>query len=322
MTDETATAIPISDYPDPVFAYTLRDNEPSITTSNRHFEQLVGDRTAETVTELFETYDVVDATDAAGPLGHFRRGEAGSIYLDDRGERGPFVARVAPTSENEGYVVFTPVDDCPDVMETVGVGDVASVISHDLRNPLDVAEAHLRAARETGDREHFEQVARSHDRMERIIRDVLTLDPSRSVVTRSEQVDVETAVEDAWRSVETDRATLDIADSLPTTKADPDRLRRLFENLFRNSLEHGDQAGDGTTVTITIGTLENGFYVADDGTGIPQDEQDRVFEPGYSTKDRGTGLGLAIVERIAAVHEWAVTLTTASNGGARFEVRF
>jgi signal transduction histidine kinase len=254
------------------------------------------------------------------------------------------------------------------------------VISHDLRNPLDVAKAHLTAARETGDPEHFESVADAHDRMERIIRDVLTLTRGDAVVDPSDRVSIETAATDAWQSVDTDGAMLDLIGSLPTVTADADRVRRLFENLFRNAVEHGstshrsrtldDDPEDGSTddrtrsrdsgdhdsdapvsnthgdrgerspktrdqsldrgeeatsdgsLTVTVGALSDGFYVADDGTGIPADERETVFEPGHSSTNGGTGLGLAIVERIIAAHDWNVTLTTADCGGARFEIRF
>jgi len=72
-------------------------------------------------------------------------------------------------------------------------------------------------------------------------------------------------------------------------------------------------------VTVTVGSLEDGFYVADDGPGIPEADREKVFESGYSTDGDGTGLGLAIVRRIAQAHGWDVTLTTSESGGARFE---
>jgi len=103
-----------------------------------------------------------------------------------------------------------------------------------------------------------------------------------------------------------------------TVEANPDRLRRLFENLFRNALEHGSPAA-----TVTVGTLDDvdadGFYVADDGTGIPADAHDSVFDPGYTTADDGTGFGLSIVRRISDAHGWEVDVTGSDDGGARFE---
>ncbi|MFB6078318.1 MAG: sensor histidine kinase, partial [Halarchaeum sp.] len=97
--------------------------------------------------------------------------------------------------------------------------------------------------------------------------------------------------------------------------ADPSRLGQLFENLFRNAVEHG-----GDDVTVTVGDLDDGFYVEDDGPGIPADEREVVFEPGYSNEADGTGLGLAIVEQTAAGHDWTLTVSESSAGGARFEI--
>ena len=98
--------------------------------------------------------------------------------------------------------------------------------------------------------------------------------------------------------------------------ADKPRLRQLLENLFRNAIEHA-----GSEVEVTVGALEDGFYVADDGPGISEDEHDQVFETGFTTSDGGTGFGLAIVEEIATAHGWTVEVTESAAGGARFEVR-
>nr|WP_281362342.1 ATP-binding protein [Natronomonas salina] len=97
-------------------------------------------------------------------------------------------------------------------------------------------------------------------------------------------------------------------------EADPDRLRHLFENLYGNAVEHG--AADAT---VTVDPLDGGFFVADDGPGIPEDERDAVLEAGYTTARSGTGLGLAIVRRIAEAHGWTVDVREGADGGARFE---
>ena len=89
----------------------------------------------------------------------------------------------------------------------------------------------------------------------------------------------------------------------------------MLENLLRNSLEHG-----GETVTVTIGDIDRGFYVEDDGPGIPPEERDRVFDAGYSTNSEGTGFGLSIVSDVAEAHGWNVTVTEGRSGGARFEI--
>jgi len=77
---------------------------------------------------------------------------------------------------------------------------------------------------------------------------------------------------------------------------------------------------DGDGVTITIGDCEGGFYVADDGPGIPADEREQIFERGYSTSDTGTGFGLSIVREICDIHGWEISVTDSDAGGARFEI--
>lgn len=345
MSDDRHTAIPLREFPDPALAYTVDGDDARVTATNnafgRQFEQeLVGGR----VSTIFDRFNSYSTTGDREPISHLVRGDRIGIRLDGYGDRGPFFARVIPSGDGTGYLVFADLRECPDEGYSPGVDQVSSVISHDLRNPLDVAKAHLRAAEETGDPEHFESVADAHDRMERIIRDVLTLTRDGAVVQPSEEVAIGTAARDAWESIDTEQVELAVSESLPTVTADPDRLQRLFENLFRNSVEHGvttdetgngqptesptegrsddrdGQTGEGTTVTVR--PFEGGFYIADDGPGIPSAKRDIVFTPGYSTRNGGTGLGLAIVDRIVEAHGWNLTLTTADGGGARFEITF
>jgi signal transduction histidine kinase len=328
MSDDRHTAIPLREFPDPALAYTVDGDDARVTATNdafeRQFEQeLVGGR----VSTIFDRFNSCDTTGDREPVSHLVRGDRIGIRLDGYGNRGPFFARVIPSDDDTGYLVFSDLRECPDEGYSPGVDQVSSVISHDLRNPLDVAKAHLRAAEETGDPEHFESVADAHDRMEQIIRDVLTLTRDDAVVQPTEEVAIETAARDAWESIDTEQVELTVSESLPTVTADSDRLQRLFENVFRNSVEHGvstDETGsEQTTESPTKDhPLEGGFYVADDGPGIPPAKRDVVFTPGYSTRSGGTGLGLAIVDRIVEAHGWDLTLTAADDGGARFEINF
>ena len=66
--------------------------------------------------------------------------------------------------------------------------------------------------------------------------------------------------------------------------------------------------------------LEDGFYVEDDGPGIPEENRTDIFDSGYSTTGEGTGFGLSIVKRVAEAHGWDITVTESEVGGARFEI--
>ena len=189
----------------------------------------------------------------------------------------------------------------------------ASVVSHDLRNPLTVARGQLELLREESDSEHVDAIDSAHQRMDTLIDDLLTLARDGASPSSLVAVDLEPFVRTCWQNVDTKAATLrtDIDRSI---RADESRLRQLFENLVRNAVEHG---GDGGTVTV--GELADGFYVADDGPGIPEPDRGDVFDAGYSTAVEGTGFGLSIVKQVADAHGWSVRVVSGTDDGARFE---
>jgi PAS domain S-box-containing protein len=197
------------------------------------------------------------------------------------------------------------------------LNEFASVVSHDLRNPLNVAQARAtilqqQAADEL--QEHLAPLLNSLERMERIIEDTLTLARQGETVGDMSSISLVDLVGKCWAGVETAEATLEIDEEF-TIHGDRDRLRHVFENLFRNAVEHG---GEGLTVRVGRAG-EDCLYVEDDGPGIPTDDRDAVFEPGYTSATGGTGFGLTIVKRIAEAHGWDVTITDGRDGGARFE---
>ncbi|WP_254763875.1 PAS domain S-box protein [Natrinema marinum] len=185
----------------------------------------------------------------------------------------------------------------------------ASVVSHDLRNPLNVAQGYLTEI----DDPAAGAVDQSLDRMETIIEEVLELARQGQTIDDPEPVPIEETVRAAWGNVETGALTL-VVEVTGCVLADRNRLVTLFENLFRNSVEHA--AAEEVVVGTDAGV---DFSVADDGTGIPDGDREAVFEMGRTTSQTGTGFGLAIVAEIAAAHGWNVAVTEGRDGGARFE---
>jgi signal transduction histidine kinase/PAS domain-containing protein len=192
--------------------------------------------------------------------------------------------------------------------------EFTSVVSHDLRNPLNVAIGRLDVVREECESEHLDVVARAHNRMEALIDDLLTLARQGEAVSETELVDLATLADGCWENVATADATL-VTDIDRRIRADRSRLQQLLENLMLNAIDHG-----GEDVTVTVGALADGFSVEDDGPGIPADDRAQVFEMGYSTAEDGTGFGLSIVEEVADAHGWDVHVTDGATGGARFEI--
>ena len=197
--------------------------------------------------------------------------------------------------------------------------DFASVVSHDLRNPLNVAFGRLTLVDKEydGDPEHVEALQRSLERMDELIDDVLALARGGHKVIDATETSLDDIITAAWDTVESSNATLERTDTDAQITGDQTRLQQLFENLFRNAVEHSDDH-----VTVRVGTLPGGrgFYVADDGPGIPEDEREQVFERGYTTSDDGTGFGLAIVSEIVDAHGARITVSESEDGGTRFDV--
>ena len=192
----------------------------------------------------------------------------------------------------------------------------ASVITHDLRNPLNVVKGSLTLAREDHDNEHLAKASNALERMERLIDDVLTLARQGQLISEPERITLSSVTNRCWEVVDSHDATLTVESDI-SFLADSERLQQLLENLFRNAIEHG-----GSDVSIRVGVLDDGsgFYISDNGTGIPEDKRGEVFESGYSTAQDGTGFGLAIVKEIADAHEWSIHVTGSVEGGARFEI--
>ena len=190
------------------------------------------------------------------------------------------------------------------------------MVSHDLRNPLNIAQGNIDLARETDEDEPLETVKTALDRMEELIGDLLALARQGKPIDETERVSLAETAGSCWEMVDVADAEL-VVDGDLELASDPDRLQQLFENLFRNAVEHG-----GDDVTISVGPFDNesGFYIEDTGPGIPAADRDEIFESGYTTSRQGTGFGLSIVQEIVEAHGWTISVTTGAAGGARFEI--
>jgi signal transduction histidine kinase len=316
--------------------------------------------------EGFENVTVADATDLP-------RGAATREFLQADGARSTVVLPMVDSWSLVGFVGFEVAEATKqwpasevDVLRTAAdivahsharvrreqtlaeqnerLEAFASVISHDLRNPLNVVSGSLELARAETDSEHLDRATRAADRMDDLIDQVLTLARKGDDISETEEVRLGSIAERAWTAVDSGAADLRLVGELGRTEADPDRLQEAFENLFRNSVEHGstgnraepdDPVEHGSTssrtksddaiehtgddVTVRVGRSEAGFYVEDDGPGIPLDRRESVFERGESSSD-GTGLGLSIVQSIVEAHGWSIRAGAGTDGGARFDV--
>ena len=196
--------------------------------------------------------------------------------------------------------------------------EFASVVSHDLRTPLNVADGRIRLARQSGELSHLDDAERALDRMEQLIQDALTLARDGRTVESQSPVVLPQLVRTAWNGVGDGDATISVFDEQVTVLADEPRLKRSLENVLRNAVEHADEPHIDVRAATADGSAA--ISVCDDGPGIPADERDDVLRSGYTTSSDGSGLGLGIVSRIADAHGWTLSLSESDAGGLCVEL--
>lgn len=215
--------------------------------------------------------------------------------------------------------------------------EFASIVSHDLRSPLNALSLSLDLVESNNGSEHVERCQQLVERMNKLVDALLTIARMGEDIADTEPVELATAVETAWQTVETHGAEL-VVDTDLQVDADRLRLEQLLANLFRNSIQHGSTGGgreqhrpareqvgehsstQPTDLTVRVSGLDGGFTVEDSGPGIPAEERAAVFETGYSTCENGTGFGLRIVSQVVDAHGWTIQVTSGINGGAGFEI--
>lgn len=300
----------------PVVSYTTGTDDPIVTAANRAFVETFGITDGVTDVPLATTLAAVtDAScDEHDLVESARSGQTEMVTCEAETVDGTGLFEVRTVQADEGgYIIFTDItpERDPDVIE---------YLTHSLRNPLEVARVHAELVAEDGSGGEIETVRTALDRIDAIVADAKELARQDPTVETTAPVEVAAVARDAWATVWTGDATLSVG-SPGTVEADERRLLVLFENLFRNAVHHGtsedEAAGDG--LTVTVDGMQSGFFVADDGGGIPVGDRERVLDLGYTTEADGTGLGLTIVAEIADSHGWAMAVTESDDGGSRFE---
>jgi two-component system phosphate regulon sensor histidine kinase PhoR len=274
-----------------------------------------------------------------------REGSSGEIVIGSVRPRN-FVAVAAPVhprGESIGGAVVV-LHDISELRRLERIRrDFVANVSHELRTPLTAIQGFAEtllggALAEAETARRFLEIIREHaTRMNRLTEDLLKLSLIEAgqlqmefASVRAEDV-VASCVETARVRADSKRITIatDCAPGLPAVRADAGRLREALQNLLDNAVQY---TGEGGRVTIGVaraqGTEGRGehivFTVADTGIGIPEADQQRIFERFYrvdaarSREQGGTGLGLAIVKHIVEAHGGRIWVESEVGRGSRF----
>lgn len=194
--------------------------------------------------------------------------------------------------------------------------EFAHVLSHDLRNPLAIAKGFADLIAEDYDIEEVTHLQQALSRIDQIIEDTADSALYGAVGEPPDVRSLYDTVQMAWNSVPTRDADLVLPDHSWNIRAHDGRLGQLLENLISNAIEHG-----GVDVTVRVGILGDGdgFFLEDDGPGIPEEVKTRLETPSGLSRERESGYGLQIVEKVVKEHGWEMEVTSSETGGARFE---
>ena len=208
-------------------------------------------------------------------------------------------------------------------------GQLAAQFAHEVGTPLNLISGHVQLlrARTTDDRviKRLDVIAGQIDRITTIVRSML--DSTRRPEPQFEAVDIGSLLVRIFDATQPTLAArgvelqTDMADGLPSIKADPDQLQQVFINLINNSL---DAMPLGGTLLVSTYLAENLVVIelSDTGEGIAKDEIDLIFDPLFTTKHgRGTGLGLTIVKQIISEHGGSVEVESEPGRRTVFRIR-
>jgi PAS domain S-box-containing protein len=215
------------------------------------------------------------------------------------------------------------------------LGRLTANVAHEIRNPLALIggfarKLHRNLSSGTKDREYWDIIISEVNRMEKILKNVLTY--SRETSLNKEKYNISEIIDSVMRTYqnafEKQNALIEkFYGPLPTIPVDKDQVWIVLNNLFSNAL---DSMPEGGTLTVRTenGALSGGKYVtvtvSDTGKGIPQEKINAIFEPFFSTKvlGRGTGLGLSISKKIMEDHGGRITAKSTAEEGTTFKLYF
>lgn len=209
----------------------------------------------------------------------------------------------------------------------------ASVVSHDLREPLlvisrymNLLEKHFGEVLDESGKRFIKQSIASAQRMQNMISSILKYSRSENALLNMENLDSGELVDQACRNLELRinkmQAVVSKDDTMPTIYGDKIQLCQLFQNLISNGIKFTHMEPPRIYISAEQGESEYRFAVADNGIGVSPEQHQKIFEifnrADLQGKYSGSGIGLAVCKKIVERHGGAIWLESKMWGGSTF----
>ena len=210
------------------------------------------------------------------------------------------------------------------------IGQLVGKVSHELRNPMGTIQASLALLQRSGagsnalQKSAYNRIERNIDRCDKLVRELLIYSQMPADPVGWVDLDdmVQSIVEEHELGLKGKCELTVSTQSGASLWIIPEQLNRLLSNLITNAVDAvGDREGGCIHVATTLESESGVLSVADNGSGIPTEVRDRIFEPMFSTKSFGFGFGLSVVLQVVQSSEAEINVEHLSPG-TRFVVRF
>ncbi|HEY7406066.1 MAG TPA: ATP-binding protein [Candidatus Angelobacter sp.] len=247
-------------------------------------------------------------------------------FIEERGER---IGALLTLRDAES--VHRIEDEIELSRRLAAIGRLTSGVAHEVKNPINAIVVHLEVLRQKmkeidpDTRRHVDVIGSEIQRLDRVVQTLV--DFTRPVELRLSDTDLRKVVEDVvlLASPAAERHNVAIErqasqDALPV-RIDVDLVKQAILNIVLNGLQampdggqlriHSRREGDGALLTVR-----------DQGSGIPENIRDKVFNLYFTTKSGGSGIGLAMAYRVVQLHHGSVEFTSIMEHGTTFYLRF
>ncbi|MUT66551.1 PAS domain S-box protein [Paenibacillus sp. NEAU-GSW1] len=207
------------------------------------------------------------------------------------------------------------------------VGQLAAGVAHEVRNPLTTLRGFVQLLKRDGKLApaYFDIMLSELDRINFIVSELLVF--AKPQASRYQLTDIRETLNDIVMLLDSEANFYNIRiitrfdDNVPLLKAEPNQLKQVFVNVMKNGIEAMKDGGDLTVELICHSEDSILIRIADQGSGIPEQDMARLCEPFFTRKDEGTGLGLMVSQQIIDNHKGSLSFSSELGVGTTVEIK-